>query len=319
MDTGVGGCVAPVFPDGTFEYIPIPDLMTTEKCTYSTCRGIRGEYLSRYLPPRLHDKRPHYDPDFRGEIPVYGDSTSHQKQVRKLKEGDFLAFYAGLSPWKRRRITGDIDLYFIGYLIVDKVVVTSIDNVLAQPPNAHTKRFEYVISLSNNITEKYDLSLKDLIAYYKDEGNSEVEEILNGLNIPERLSKKSGVGHFNIKGFRKKLKTILDKGSWNTFVSSYNKEVVLATYMHILDTFSQFTLVKGKPESRLLSKALKLSKRGINKAGSTENLVSDNWYKILGIPKGLSLQRKNPRFVPNPTYNNNGDYEVFRTELLDAK
>jgi hypothetical protein len=319
MDTGVGGCVAPIFPDGTFEYIPIPDFITTEKYTYSTCKGIQGEYLSKYLPSHLHARHPHYDPDFRGEIPVYGDSTAHQKQVRMLREGDLLAFYAGLSPWKSWRVRGDIDLYFIGYLVVDEVVVTNIDNVLSQPPNAHTKRFEYVISLSNSIKEKYNMSLADLIAYYKDNKNREVEEILNDLNILRGVSRKGRVGHSSIKGFRKTLKTMLDKNSWHTFVSSYRKELVLATYMHILDTFSQFTLVKGKSESRILSKALKLSKRGINKAGSTENVVSDNWYKILGIPEGLSLQRKNPRFVPNPTYRNKGDYEALRTELLNAK
>ena len=37
IDKGFGGCPAPIFEDGTFEYVPIPEInVTTEKRVYAT-------------------------------------------------------------------------------------------------------------------------------------------------------------------------------------------------------------------------------------------------------------------------------------------
>jgi len=319
MDTGVGGCVAPIFDDGSFEYIPIPDLITTEKCTYSTCRGCHGEYLSRYLPPKLHDKQLHYDPDYRGKTPVYGDGTSQQKKIIKLEKGDILAFYAGLAPWKKDMTNKEINLYFIGYIIVDKVVSVNIDNVLEQPPNAHSKRYEYILNLANKITETYGLELEDLVNYYKSKDKLSIENVENRLAYIQQCSADKTVGHSSIKDWDRRLESTLNQQSWNHFVIHTNERIVLDTYAYLLDRFSKFTIVKGRNESRLLWKAIKISKRSKNKAGTLENVVSDEWYEILGIPQGMSLQRKIPRFVPNPKYECKGDHDKFREILLKHK
>lgn len=317
MDTGVGGCVAPIFEDESFEYIPIPDLITTEKCTYSTCKGRHGEYLSRYIPPKLQDRQLHYDPDFRGETPVYGDGTSQQDKVRRLKIGDLLAFYAGLSPWKKDMNIREIDLYFIGYIIVEEVVKTDIKNVLDQPPNAHSKRYEYIQKLANKITETHGLELEDLVDYYKSKDNFSLKKVEKELIRIQQYGRGEAIGHSSIKDLDKPLEQILSQESWNYFVISSHKDIVVDTYAYLLDRFSKFTLVKGTMESRLLWKAIKISQRTKNRASALENVVANGWHEILGIPPGLSLQRKIPRFVPNPRYNYRGDFDKLRNILLN--
>ena len=318
MDTGVGGCTAPIFEDKTFEYIPIPDLITTEKCTFSTCKGRHGKPFGAYLPSRLHDKKIHYDPDFRSRKAVYGDGTSHQKKFQELNEGDILAFYAGLTPWKNSKTVVGIDLYWIGYIIVDEVVKVDIDNILDQPPNAHSKRFEYIKSLSEEITDEFEIKFEDLLEKYSDdEINYRLVE--EGLNQIKQYRTGRALGHSTIKDLDKRLEKILDRGAWGNFVVNTDKSIVVNTYFHLLDCFSKFTLVKGTKDSRLLGKAVKISSRSTNRSGRQENIVSDELSEILGIPKGLSLQRKNPRFVPNPVYNNKGDVNKLKKQLLNSE
>ena len=45
IDTGAGGIHAPLFADGTFEYIPIPDRSGVDSRTYGTLNRRRGRPL----------------------------------------------------------------------------------------------------------------------------------------------------------------------------------------------------------------------------------------------------------------------------------
>lgn len=233
MDTGVGGCVGPIFDDSKFEYIPIPDDFPTDD-KYSNCLGRSGNFLSTYLPKKLHNKFIHYDPDFRN-TPVYGDNTSHQTRYLDLVEKDLLVFYAGLAEWTKNKSSGIIDLYIIGYFIVEEAIAVDLSNVLDVPKNAHSLRYIY----EKNILDENELEFEYV---------------------------------------------------------------------------SEFTLVTGKPSSRLLDKAIQISYRGTNKRGSLENRVNDEWAKILGIPKGLSLQRKNLRWVPHRV-TGKGDVDALMDRL----
>ncbi len=76
IDKGTDGTLAPIFSDGTFEYIPISegDPFTEENRTYENTIGVTGKPLSTYLPKKIKNKIMHYDPEF--ETFTYGDPTS---------------------------------------------------------------------------------------------------------------------------------------------------------------------------------------------------------------------------------------------------
>ncbi len=120
IDTGCGGIHGPLFSDGSFEYIPIPDNFRgkgTDKRTYGNIRGRQGRTLVDYFPEarreRLSEQPVHFDPEF--ETFTYGDPTPPKASLRRLSEGSLLVFYAGLKGW-------DFDcpaaLHIIGYFEV---------------------------------------------------------------------------------------------------------------------------------------------------------------------------------------------------------
>jgi hypothetical protein len=87
IDKGSGGSLGPIFTDGTFEYIPIPDeYATSETRTYSTTIGRHGKPFSSYLSPRCVDNLLHFDPEF--DTYTYGDGGMKGKALMKLVEGD---------------------------------------------------------------------------------------------------------------------------------------------------------------------------------------------------------------------------------------
>ncbi|NQU75164.1 MAG: hypothetical protein HQ546_02475, partial [Planctomycetes bacterium] len=118
IDKGCGGCLAPIFKDGSFEYIPIPERSaTTAKKMYSDLRGRGRRSLAAFVPPKLRYYVPHFDPEF--TTFTYGDPTPNKRrQLAKLETGDLLIFYAGLEPPGTR---GKSRLYVIGYFTVQEV------------------------------------------------------------------------------------------------------------------------------------------------------------------------------------------------------
>lgn len=118
IDTGSGGIHGPLFRDGTFEYLPIPDGLRKDERTYGNRSGRHGRKLIEYFPkPRqtkMADHAIHVDPEF--ETFTYGDPTSPKAGLRHLEQGDMLIFYCGLAGW------GDFQsppaLYLMGYFEV---------------------------------------------------------------------------------------------------------------------------------------------------------------------------------------------------------
>jgi hypothetical protein len=104
IDTGSGGIHGPLFVDGSFEYIPIPDcfgVTGVDERTYGNIRGKTGRRLVDYFPESRRDKifnqSVHFDPEF--ETFTYGDPTPPKARLRQLSEGSLLVFYAGLKGW----------------------------------------------------------------------------------------------------------------------------------------------------------------------------------------------------------------------------
>jgi hypothetical protein len=118
IDTGAGGMHGPLFKDDSFEYIPIPDGWDMDPRTYGNTKGRHGHSFVDYFPVPRHAKvfkqAIHYDPEF--TTYTYGDPTPGPKSsLRRLVEGDLLAFYGGLEGWGFQCAPA---LYLIGYFEV---------------------------------------------------------------------------------------------------------------------------------------------------------------------------------------------------------
>src|SRR5437868_12809621 len=101
VDAGCGGIQGPLFADGTFEFICIPDRKQVSIHTYGSMIDKDGNHLVSYFPKSkrklLAEQHVHVDPEF--ETFTYGDPTTPKRSLRNLKPGDFLVFYCGLQDW----------------------------------------------------------------------------------------------------------------------------------------------------------------------------------------------------------------------------
>ena len=117
IDTGSGGIHGPLFRDGTFEYIPIPDRFGKDIRTYGNTIGRRGKNLTAYFPEnhrnKIANQSIHFDPEF--TTFTYGDPTSPKAGLRHLQQGDMLIFYCGLEGHDFKALPA---LYLIGYFEV---------------------------------------------------------------------------------------------------------------------------------------------------------------------------------------------------------
>lgn len=118
IDSGCGGMQGPLFANGTFEYLPIPDGSNTDKRTYGNLLGRHNRRLVEYFPPSRQEKMAnqpvHLDPEF--TTFTYGDPTPLKAGLRHLERGDLLVFYCGLAGWGE--CTAPPALYLLGYFDV---------------------------------------------------------------------------------------------------------------------------------------------------------------------------------------------------------
>jgi len=118
IDAGCGGIQGPLFRDGTFEFVSIPDGARVDERTYGNTRGRHGRVLNEYFPERQRAAASgipmHVDPEF--ETFTYGDPTLPKRGLRNLKKGDVLAFYAGLQGWDFECPPA---LYIVAYFLVE--------------------------------------------------------------------------------------------------------------------------------------------------------------------------------------------------------
>ena len=144
----------PVYPDGRFEYVPIPDAHeSVEERRYgnTTLRhreGTLSEFFDRVKPDgewlsEFDDVPLHYDPNF--EALTFGDPVKTRSQLLELDEDDLLAFYAGLVHQGQ---STPIHRYVIGYFAVASVVdferLSGADRERAldrNAANAHVKQY----------------------------------------------------------------------------------------------------------------------------------------------------------------------------------
>jgi hypothetical protein len=129
-NTNLPGVRGPIFPDGRFEYLPIPEREPTRDAvpTYADLQP----HLRFDIPERYHDVPVHLDPSFVGyplcSAYTYGDEHGVKAgPLSQLEPGDFLFFYATLAAhgdatdtvdW----VVPDWGAYLIGEFRVERVV-----------------------------------------------------------------------------------------------------------------------------------------------------------------------------------------------------
>jgi hypothetical protein len=144
IDKGCGGTLAPIFDDGSFEFVPIPESTPAPgAATYNDRIGRKGKRLSAYVPSSIKNAPMHEDPEFL--TCTYGDPTLKRYYLLKLVKGDQLVFYAGLQPYATDNYKEA--LYIIGYFDVENVTefnklseVELAESLQRYRHNAHIKR-----------------------------------------------------------------------------------------------------------------------------------------------------------------------------------
>ena len=119
IDSGSGGMDSPIFADGSFEFISIPDTTGLDQRTYGNqIARSTGNPLSSFFPQgrqaAMRSQSIHVDPEF--ITFTYGDPTSPKAGLRHLAANDLLVFYAGLRGFGCDITSG---LYLIGYFEVE--------------------------------------------------------------------------------------------------------------------------------------------------------------------------------------------------------
>ena len=133
----------PVFPDGSFEFLPIPedrDLPVQHGVRYHDLRSFydHDQDLLRYIPQRLWDRTAHSDPEW--DTFTYGDNCATSPRAAALKRvepGDRLLFLVRLQSWDRDGPADAYGFYLVGYIHVDRI----LRDVVARPDDAAMDRF----------------------------------------------------------------------------------------------------------------------------------------------------------------------------------
>lgn len=147
---------SPLFDDGTFELLPIPEsppvpgpnsITFAELIPWTDPTGSQKQWI----PQRLWRVAAHADPDFRAL--TYGDNCERAPRAHALKAvlpGDVVMFIARLSraaplkgsarlnPSASRPDASDSGFFLVGFLHVDEVVA----NVSKPPAGRLSERFE---------------------------------------------------------------------------------------------------------------------------------------------------------------------------------
>lgn len=101
IDAGCGGMQGPLFEDGTFEFMCIPDNKGVSVHTYGNMVGRNGQPHVGYFPEArrklMAAQSVHVDPEW--DTFTYGDPTTPKRSLRLLQPGDLLVFYCGLQAW----------------------------------------------------------------------------------------------------------------------------------------------------------------------------------------------------------------------------
>lgn len=146
---------SPIFADGTFEFLPIPEEPQIDGPHAVRYQDLRSHYqaeedLKGYLPKRLWRTSTHNDPEF--ETFTYGDNcevNARAASLKRLEQGDFLFFIVRLVRWTDGSSTGNHGFYLIGYLEIEDVLT----DVLTRPSAKKMTRFGNNAHIRRGLTD----------------------------------------------------------------------------------------------------------------------------------------------------------------------
>ncbi len=199
MDLGFGG-LGPLFPDGRFEYVSIPEnpkKTCSRSLHFSQIPARSGGMLDRFVRPRYRLAAAHYDPEF--DTFTYGDPTPNKRrQLLRLARNDMLVFYAGLRPPDQRRGSR---LYVIGYFTVENV--HDVTTVEPWPPtglkqlwaNAHFRRRDPDVGLVVVEGSQRDSRLLERAVALSDDRQSVLPEMERRLGLTGSVM-RAGAGRW---------------------------------------------------------------------------------------------------------------------------
>jgi len=235
-DTGNVQKRAPIFEDGSFEYIPIPEdypddkKSSIEKRTYGKMKGRNGkpfiEYLRKTNKNKLFDTTLHFDPEF--ETCTYGDPSNVKRgELSSLKKNDIIVFYAGLEPYKTDKY--ETGCYIIGYFTLREVIdfknkpkeeIISYYN--KYPNNAHSKRYKK--------TREYEDDLLLFIGY------KNKSRVLDKAIYISKEKKKNGVTGYNVSNEIEKLLGIKGSIKMSTHIKIIDNDKKINNLKQLLDS-----------------------------------------------------------------------------------
>lgn len=142
--------MSPIFPDGSFEFVPIKEgsnIIGNTIQTYKKINCVNSNHkLSFYMPEKVNTYRVHDDPEF--ITFSYGDltTTPRSANLKYIRCGDYLFFIARLVPFENSNFYNKRGSFFlIGYFKVQDIFISEEDineNRLLLKNNAHFKRYE---------------------------------------------------------------------------------------------------------------------------------------------------------------------------------
>jgi len=157
-NTSHAGLISPLWGDGTFCFMPIPeDGPSTDpsRDLFPGCPNLPtfSEFIKphiafcvqkKYLTKKVHD-----DPEF--ETFTYGDNPEGVARAKAanlknhLSQGDLLFFFAGLTSTNKAKTIGNYRFYFIGFFEISAILrkvskMPSKDELMLFNQNAHIKR-----------------------------------------------------------------------------------------------------------------------------------------------------------------------------------
>lgn len=153
-NTTLPGFRGPIYSDGSFTYVPIPEREPTAE-PVPTYGDLAPELdLPFAVPDDLRDRQVHLDPAFAGypfcEAHTYGDEHGVKAgPISTLSRGDYLLFYATLSTHgepAREWVRSDWGAYLIGGFRLAEVLTgeqyRALDPAEREPyaGNAHVRR-----------------------------------------------------------------------------------------------------------------------------------------------------------------------------------
>ncbi len=111
--------MSPIYPDGTFRFVPIPDGDRQALKTIKTYKELFHDDYS-FIPEKKRDWKQHNDPEF--ETFTFGDYPESPKQnLAKIKSGDLLFFLARLFKYDNKTFSVG-NFYLVGFFQIETIL-----------------------------------------------------------------------------------------------------------------------------------------------------------------------------------------------------